>query len=392
MTSITLLIRKTLLVFALVFLTTFNLMASGRDSITLAIGDKAPLLNYGHWLKGTPVKEYQKGRLYLVEFWATWCGPCIQMMPHLSKVARERGKEITIIGCNIWEGSHDSKGKPYDSYLPRITKFVKSMGKNMDYNVITDNNAQYMASHWMVAAGQGGIPCSFMIKDGTILWIGHPYKLDSVLNVVQSGKYDIAAEKKRIEDERAAEANGPMKEFSANYTRFDKLVKGQEYEKALRLIDSCYDNAVKEVKGSYGFFKFQLLLEHFGEEKAMAFCRPWQAAKLGYRLSTAAIIGSKNGLSKSTYEYAMDIWKQGDGYNDKDGHYSPMTKTYMANLYAKMNDFKQAIELQEAAIEEGKQALKENKYPGQILDTTIDKWQAQLKKYQNGDNKSDDKE
>lgn len=54
----------------------FSLVCFGMPAITqqqpqLTVGDKAPELKYGKWLKGTPIKEYEKGRLYLFEFWAT---------------------------------------------------------------------------------------------------------------------------------------------------------------------------------------------------------------------------------------------------------------------------------------------------------------------------------
>ncbi|MEO8884533.1 MAG: hypothetical protein ABI367_00625, partial [Mucilaginibacter sp.] len=36
------------------------------------IGDDVPQLRVKKWLKGTPVEEFEKGKVYVVEFWATW--------------------------------------------------------------------------------------------------------------------------------------------------------------------------------------------------------------------------------------------------------------------------------------------------------------------------------
>jgi peroxiredoxin len=46
----------------------------------------------------------QKGRVVMVNFWATWCGPCRVEMPHLSRLYEKyRGSGFVLLGINIDE-------------------------------------------------------------------------------------------------------------------------------------------------------------------------------------------------------------------------------------------------------------------------------------------------
>src|SRR5438045_7958134 len=74
---------------------------------TLKWGDVAPPLKLVKWLKGTPVEQFEPGKTYVIEFWATWCGPCKAAMPHLSELAKKYEGKITFIGVDVWETSKD---------------------------------------------------------------------------------------------------------------------------------------------------------------------------------------------------------------------------------------------------------------------------------------------
>jgi len=189
------------------------------------------------WIKGKPVDRFEKGRLYVVEFWATWCGPCRASIPHLTELAKKYSGKVTFSGISVWETPTQKPGNSDVSYMPAVREFVKSEGADMDYNVGADGPTGTMSESWMVAAGQDGIPTAFVVgRDGKIAWIGHPMiGLDEALDQMLTGKFDYAAERKR-EESAATEKNDPKSESNL-LKPFVTAMTEKRYQDAVSAVD-----------------------------------------------------------------------------------------------------------------------------------------------------------
>ena len=189
----------------------------------LTVGDKAPGLQTGKWIQGEPVTAFNSNHVYIVEFWATWCGPCRASIPHLNELSKKfKDKRLIVIGQDVWE-QDDSEVAP----------FVKKMGDQMTYRVALDDKSQNskgaMAVNWMQAAGQNGIPTAFIVnQQGRIAWIGHPMELnEKLLNEIVSGHYDLAKAVAEYEKEQQEQ-----KQRQETLAKLDHAMKDKNWDAA----------------------------------------------------------------------------------------------------------------------------------------------------------------
>ena len=160
-------------------------------------GDKAPAIAIANWVKGEPITGFEKDKVYVVEFWATWCPPCRTSIPHLSSLQQEyKDKGVTIIGVT---------SKDPNNSLEQVNAMVKDFGDRMNYHVAFDEGRKTNDAY-MKAAKQNGIPTAFIVdREGKLAWIGHPMAMDKVLGAVVAGKWNDA-ERQKLADAEKAEA------------------------------------------------------------------------------------------------------------------------------------------------------------------------------------------
>ncbi len=204
--------------------------AKDVEQVKLAIGDKAPAVEVETWVKGTPVTGFEKGKVYIVEFWATWCGPCRAVFPHLSEIQKKhKDQGLTVVSVNVWED------KEYNAEtLKKVKDFVGKQGEKMSYTIAFDGAAKKMDKGYMAASESQGIPTAFIVdQNGMIAYIGHPGQMDKTLDLVLANKHDLkqlasdAKEAGQLEgkmtDLMKAARSGKMDEW---YTQATALVDG----------------------------------------------------------------------------------------------------------------------------------------------------------------------
>ncbi|MFZ0035379.1 MAG: TlpA disulfide reductase family protein [Sedimentisphaerales bacterium] len=117
------------------------------------IGTMALPIQVDQWI--TPQPPDLNGRVYVLEFWATWCPPCVQSIPHMIELANKyKDKAVPFIALSV-----DRSSEP-------VKKMVKA--RSINYYVGMDNG---LSDKYSVS----GIPAAFIIgRSGQVVWMGHP--------------------------------------------------------------------------------------------------------------------------------------------------------------------------------------------------------------------------
>jgi len=135
------------------------------------VGDTLPPLHVTDWILGEPtdVGTWGDGKVYVLEFWGTWCSPCIEVIPHLTALQETyRDQELVVIGYS-WEDAET------------LRSFVKQMGPQMQYVVVGDTEEKTVGLLSEAGAIQG-FPYSFLVDAaGKIAWHGNSKALPEVV-------------------------------------------------------------------------------------------------------------------------------------------------------------------------------------------------------------------
>ena len=235
---------------------------SADDKDMLTIGSTAPSIDIEHWMsdgdgKFKHIKDFEKGKVYVVEFWATWCGPCIASMPHISKLQDDYAKRgVTVISVS------DEDVETVQEFLERKTEDdEKTYGELTKNYCLTTDPDKSVHEAYMQAAKQNGIPTAFIVgKKGLIEWIGHPMSMDETLEQVVTDKWD--------RDSFAAEFK-ETQEIAQIQTGIVRLLRKGDVDGAIKKLDEALATLKSEgAKAQLKGMRTQLLMQT-GDERAI---------------------------------------------------------------------------------------------------------------------------
>lgn len=240
------------------------------------LGDPAAPLKIEKWVKGDPV-DFESKKVLVVEFWATWCGPCRTSIPHLTELQEKYKNDVVFIGVS-------------DEPAATVAPYVKEMGDKMNYTVAVDKNRK-THDGYMKAYDQNGIPTAFIVdKNRNVAWLGHPMAdLDNILSQVIEGTYDIQLAKRAMKAEQ-------------NLPKYFDLVKAGDDSDARTLGDEILKHANKNAGLLNQFAWFILTMPDL----------PDRDLELAMEVAQAAYDASKGNSAMIADTYARAFYELGN--------------------------------------------------------------------------------
>jgi thiol-disulfide isomerase/thioredoxin len=230
-----------------------GLEATAAEPRVLSPGAKAPRLSAQHWFQNgrdnsAPVTDFDAGKIYLVEFWATSCSHCIQSMPDLAKLQKRWGTErLQVIGVS---------SEPLEIVDRFLNRSVSTEGGRLiaqrdvvaEYRLASDPDGS-TEMDYMVAAKRSIIPTVFVVDaEGSIAWIGHPKDVDDVVARLMEGRWNSETYSR----EKAA--------IAEIQSKLSRLVAEKRYQEAITTIDS-YLKQPQESRVRFGLQKLKVEIQ-----------------------------------------------------------------------------------------------------------------------------------
>lgn len=100
--------------------------------------------------------EHGRDTIYVINFWATWCGPCVKELPDFEKLSRDyKNKNLRVLLVSM-----DFKSKLHSTVIP----FVKKNGIKNEVFMLNEPDPQVYINR-IDSSWSGALPATLMIKN-----------------------------------------------------------------------------------------------------------------------------------------------------------------------------------------------------------------------------------
>jgi len=197
--------------------------------MVLRMESPAPVLKVQDWVRGEPLANFQRGKVYIVNFWATWSGPCLSAMPSLMQLQENyKGSGVEVLAIAV-----DEEADTADEVQAYLDAWFTEKFPQLNFRIGIDCTGE-MRKLW-IKPSFSGIPSSFVVdRDSSIAFIGHPADLDDVLPKVLDGSWRTSDEAKAADRERIA--RGRERVF---LSKISAAVKMEDWKTALSVIEEA---------------------------------------------------------------------------------------------------------------------------------------------------------
>jgi len=198
--------------------------------MVLRMESPAPVLKVQDWVRGESLANFQRGKVYILDFWATWCGPSVSAMPSLIELQEKykgSGVEVLAVAADEEAATAEEVRAYLDAWF--TDKFPK-----LNFRVGLDCTGE-MKNLWMEPSFSFGIPSSFVVdRDSRIAFIGHPAELDDVLPKVLDGSWRTSDQAKAAD--RKWIGRGREEMF---LSKASQAIKTEDWKTALSVIEEA---------------------------------------------------------------------------------------------------------------------------------------------------------
>lgn len=214
----------------------------------ITIASKAPTLNITSWIKTQSKDTVLKNKFIIIDFWASWCSPCLASMPHINNLVNKNKDKKNLIFIAM---SHENQEK----ILPILSRIT------FNASVVNDTTEQTQKNFAITS-----IPSCIIIDDkGFIQWIGTPEKLtdETIQDILLRKSVTEKIAKKIITDTTEKVYDSIKHEYQKIYynNNIQEYFAVGPYLKKANGTNYCYKSAKSITKVAIGIKLRDILIE-----------------------------------------------------------------------------------------------------------------------------------